>query len=206
MEEYDRMGRMVESLLFLARSDEAVLPLERRSIKVENELAAICEFFDAMAAEREVTLSCSGSAEVMVDPILFRRAVVNLVSNALRYTQAGGTVSLEASEAGESSVQVCVIDTGSGIPPEHLPKLLDRFYQVDFARTRSEEAGAGLGLAIVESIMRRHGGSILVQSELGKGTVVTLRFPAQSGVTGASASIGGPETTAHSLRHLDVQP
>src|SRR6185295_7745221 len=104
MEEYDRMGRMVESLLFLARSDEAVQPLERRSIKVENELAVICEFFDAMAAEREVTVSCTGSADVMVDPILFRRAVVNLVSNALRYTQAGGTVSLEVSESGESSV------------------------------------------------------------------------------------------------------
>jgi two-component system heavy metal sensor histidine kinase CusS len=84
IEEYDRLGRMLESLLFLARSDNADLPLERKHIALGNELAAICEFFDAVAAEKQVALSHMGSGDLMADPMLFRRAVVNLVSNASR--------------------------------------------------------------------------------------------------------------------------
>ena len=77
IEEYDRLGRMLESLLFLARSDNADLPLERKRIALGNELAAICEFFDAVAAEKQVALSYMGSGDLMADPMLFRRAVVN---------------------------------------------------------------------------------------------------------------------------------
>ena len=71
-----------------------------------------------------------------------------------------------------------VVDTGAGIAPEHLSRLFDRFYRVDSARTRSDQVGAGLGLAIVKSIMQRHGGAVSVESALGKGAIVTLRFPA----------------------------
>jgi two-component system heavy metal sensor histidine kinase CusS len=176
MEEYDRLTRLVESLLFIARSDNAAIPLERKSLNAGDELSVLCEFFDAAATEQRVTLTSSGNAELFVDPMLFRRAVVNLVSNALRHTAPGGTVSLETEQL-DGTTLVRVVDNGCGIPAQHIPRLFDRFYRVDLARKRGEQTGAGLGLAIVKSIMTLHGGSVRVESEPERGTAVTLSFP-----------------------------
>jgi two-component system heavy metal sensor histidine kinase CusS len=104
---------------------------------------------------------------------LFERAVGNLVDNALRFTPEGGSIQITIAEhAGKS--EVAVSDNGCGIGPEHLPRVFDRFYRADSSRSMT---GAGLGLALVKSIVDLHGGSASIQSEVGRGTTVTLSFP-----------------------------
>jgi two-component system, OmpR family, heavy metal sensor histidine kinase CusS len=110
-----------------------------------------------------------------LDRSLFQRAVGNLVENALKYTPAGGTVLLKTS-MGDGNVRVEVSDTGKGIPPDQISRVLDRFYRVDTSRSPSS-GGAGLGLSIVKSIMDLHGGTVEIRSEPSKGTTVTLLFP-----------------------------
>jgi two-component system, OmpR family, heavy metal sensor histidine kinase CusS len=113
---------------------------------------------------------------VYADPILFRRAVSNLLSNGLQYTPRGGTVTLSVIQGDDDTIIVRVRDTGIGIAPEHLPKIFDRFYRVDPARSQ-RYPGMGLGLAIVKSIMALHGGTVTVESVPHQGTTMTLRFP-----------------------------
>jgi signal transduction histidine kinase len=110
------------------------------------------------------------------DPVLVRRALSNLLSNALQHTPRGGTITISVTRSDDRHVEVQVKDTGSGIGPEHLPKIFDRFYRADPARYRSPQ-GTGLGLAIVKSIMALHGGSVRIQSRPNEGTTVILRFP-----------------------------
>ena len=177
LEECGRLSRMIDNLLFLARADKAEPQVQKTSFDATKEIAAVVEFFDAMAAERGVSVTIAGSAVVPADVILFRRALSNLLSNALQYTPNGGRVTTQVRSDGEGhAVEVSVSDTGCGIAPEHLPKIFDRFYRVD--RARSQPPGTGLGLAIVKSIMELHGGSVTAQSVVGKGTTFTLRFPA----------------------------
>ena len=140
------------------------------------ELDRIRDFFEVMAEEQGVTLTCQGQAMLAADRILLRRAVSNLVANALRYTPRGGNILLAIAHADEKWAEISVSDTGCGIDPEHLPKLCDRFYRVDHARAHHDE-GTGLGLAIVKSIMELHQGSMDIHSQPGHGTTVTLRFP-----------------------------
>jgi two-component system heavy metal sensor histidine kinase CusS len=149
-------------------------------LRARQELEALREFYEAMAVEHEVAVSCQGHALVHADPILFRRAVSNLLSNALHYTPRGGTVTLAVTPAEDHAIMVRVTDTGVGIAPTHLPKIFDRFYRVDPARAQ-HHPGMGLGLAIVKSIMELHGGTVTVQSVPHHGTTVTLRFPPPAG-------------------------
>ncbi|HEV2393200.1 MAG TPA: ATP-binding protein [Verrucomicrobiae bacterium] len=111
------------------------------------------------------------------DPDLFRRAISNLLANALQHTPRKGTVNISIASVDSATVRVDVRDSGDGIAPQHLPKIFDRFYRVDPSRSRPAR-GTGLGLAIVRSIMQLHGGAASIQSALGRGTVVSLEFPA----------------------------
>lgn len=172
LEECDRLARMIEELLFLARADDPKAALPRVRFDARRELEAVREFYEALAAERHVTVHCEGQAWLVGDPMLFRRAVSNLLGNALRHTPAGGTVRLALRLGEEGAVELSVRDTGTGIAPEHVPRIFDHFYRADGAA-----GGTGLGLAIVQSIVRLHGGTAAVQSALGQGTTVTLRFP-----------------------------
>lgn len=104
-------------------------------------------------------------------------AVANIVSNAVRYTPAGGSIEVQWRWAADGSARFIVRDSGPGIAPEHIPRLTERFYRVDKSRSR-ETGGTGLGLAIVKHIIQRHGGKLRVESELGKGSVFSLEFPA----------------------------
>jgi two-component system heavy metal sensor histidine kinase CusS len=112
--------------------------------------------------------------KVYADPILFRRAVSNLLSNALRYAAKGGEITMEAKGEADGSVTISVKNPGPGISPVHLARIFDRFYRTEPAREKSRR-GAGLGLAIVRTIMRLHGGAVSVASN--EFTVFTLRFP-----------------------------
>jgi len=180
LEEYHRLAELIDSLLFLARAENADLSLQKSWFRVADELAQLLSYHELQATESEVTLSFSGDARLFADSTLFRRAIGNVVSNALKHTPPGGTVTVEVA-ALPDAVKILIKDDGVGIPPEHLPRLFDRFYRVDASRAAAM-AGTGLGLAIVKTIVDLHGGSVTIESELGEGTLVTLVFPVPPGV------------------------
>jgi len=175
LEEYGRLARMIDSMLFLAQADQARAALALTPLDAMAELRAVADFYQAVVDEENITLACEGGARIVADPMLLRRALSNLVSNAVRYTPPGGRITLEAQGSPDGGPILSVVDSGVGIAPEHLPKLGDRFYRVDPARSESA-AGAGLGLAIVKSIMSLHGGQLVIESTPGKGTKASLRF------------------------------
>lgn len=176
LEEYSRLSRMIDSLLFLARAENQAAPIDLAVLDLRQETEAVREFHEAVAEEQQVRIVCAGVGQVRADPILLRRALSNLLSNALRYTPPGGCIEM-VSSASTAGSDVLVRDSGCGIAAEHLPRLFDRFYRVD--KTRSERSeGAGLGLSIVRSIMALHGGAVTIESTPGIGTVVRLHFPA----------------------------
>jgi two-component system heavy metal sensor histidine kinase CusS len=170
MEEYERLTAMTEKLLFLARADAEEAEVKPEELDGRAAIDALWEFYEPYADELGVVLKCDGNGLVRADAVLLRRAVANLIENALRFTPPGKEVTVAVAEGGV----VRITDTGSGIAPEHVPRLFDRFYQVDPAR---REAGTGLGLALVKSIMKLHGGTVTITSELGRGTEATLKFP-----------------------------
>ena len=174
LEEYGRLSRTVEILLFLARAENTGIPLRTVRLDGRAELEAVCSYHEAMAEEKGVRLICEGEGFIDADVQLFKRVISNLLLNALQHTASGGEVRLSPVSADDGSACVSVQDTGCGIEAEYLPKLFDRFYRVDPARSAE---GAGLGLAIVKSIMELHGGSVVIISTPGKGTVVKLHFP-----------------------------
>jgi len=176
LEEYAKLARMIDSLLFLARAESPETHIVCTLFDARKELEVLQDFYDAMAEEHEVAIRCQEQALVYADPLLFRCALSNLLSNALQYTPRGGTVTLSVTQADDYTLIVRVRDTGIGIAPEHLPKIFDRFYRVDPARSQ-RRPGMGLGLALVKSIMALHGGTITVESVPPQGTTITLRFP-----------------------------
>jgi two-component system heavy metal sensor histidine kinase CusS len=179
LEEHGRLARMIDSMLFLAQGDQRRFQLASIPLDGRTELQTVADFYQALAEEQGVELLCEGQSRVVADPLLLRRALSNLLSNALKYTSRGGCVRLRATEGPGSVRTLSVIDSGIGIASEHLPKLGDRFYRVDPSRTDSP-SGAGLGLAIVKSIMTLHAGSLLIESIVGQGTTVSLVFRAHS--------------------------
>lgn len=176
LEEYARLARLIDNMLFLARADgRAASHLTRSSFDARKEIEGVCEFYEALAEDRGVEVCCEGHGAVNADPVLFRQAVSNLLSNALNYTPRSGRVLFRLREH-DRAFEVCVSDSGCGIPPEHLPHIFDRLYRVDSSRSQHPN-GAGLGLAIVKSIMTLHEGAVEAQSTAGQGTSITLRFP-----------------------------
>lgn len=174
IEEYERLARMVENMLFLARADHAKGGLIKQPLDLRNELQRIADYFEGVAEEAQVRLTVEAEGTLEADPILFRRAVNNLVANAVRYTPAGGVIHLAARPLPEG-MTISVTNPGIGIGPEHLSRLFDRFYRVDQARSDSASS-AGLGLAIVQSIMALHGGRAEVDSAPDQATTFRLIF------------------------------
>lgn len=175
VEEGQRLSRMVSSMLFLARADNAGQHLHLERVALANEFRKLVDFYEIAADEQGIRLAACGGGELMVDPMLLRRALSNLLTNALRYTPRGGNVRLSAAREGDAMV-ITVSDDGEGIAPEHLPFLFERFYRADAARSSADSTG--LGLAVVRSIVELHGGSADVASTMGQGSTFTLRFPA----------------------------
>jgi two-component system, OmpR family, heavy metal sensor histidine kinase CusS len=175
LEEYTRLAGMIDSMLFLAQAEQAPAALAAVSLEARGELQAVCDFYHALAEEQGIELACQGQTGITADPMLLRRALSNLLSNALKYTPRGGRVTLSAAEGPGTTRTLSVIDSGIGIASEHLAKLGDRFYRADPSRGAGP-SGAGLGLAIVRSIMTLHGGSLLIDSTIGQGTTASLVF------------------------------
>lgn len=177
-EEYERLARMVENMLFLARADHADFVLNKQHLDAAAELQRIADYFEGLAEDAQVRLAVDASGTLEADPILFRRAVNNLVANAIRYTPPGCVIELAARPTREG-IAITVANPGAGISPQHLPLIFDRFYRVDHARSDSASS-TGLGLAIVQSIMMLHGGRAEVESAPDALTTFRLRFPSSA--------------------------
>jgi two-component system heavy metal sensor histidine kinase CusS len=175
LEEYERLTRVIEGLLFLARTDTRDAGARPVLVNIRQEIDTLVEYFDALAEEKAITVSVSGNALLSVDPVLFRRALTNLLSNAFQYTQPHGKIALSVTTV-NGRVEVAVSDTGVGIEKDELENVVKRFFRSDTARSLHPQ-GTGLGLAIVKSIMDLHSGSVAIESASGKGTTVTLKFP-----------------------------
>jgi len=174
VEEGSRLSRMVASMLFLARADNAEQHIHLEQVALAGEFQKLIEFYEIAADEQGVTLEARADGQLMADPLLLRRALSNLLANALRYTPRGGTIRLLGSVTPDA-VLIAVSDTGSGIDARHLPHLFERFYRADAARSSTDSTG--LGLAVVRSIAELHGGTVDVASSPGQGSTFTLRFP-----------------------------
>ncbi|PHP86330.1 MULTISPECIES: heavy metal sensor histidine kinase [Burkholderia] len=174
IEECERLQRMIENMLFLARTDNATQHLKAAKLDAGGELRRLASYFQALADEAGVRIDVRGEAPVVADATLFRRAVSNLASNALEHAQATSTIELAVSTQGDYAV-VEVTNRGAAIPPEQIERIFERFYRIDSSR-HGAARNAGLGLAIVKSIMELHRGKVEVASRDGR-TTFALYFP-----------------------------
>jgi|SRR5579875_758460 two-component system heavy metal sensor histidine kinase CusS len=181
LEEAVRLSELIGNLLFLARAESPGEHLTREPIEVDQVFQAVHDYFEPAATESSVQLITQRAEGLIIvaDRMLLQRALANLVSNALAHTPSGGKITLRAYRQ-PGAICMEVQDTGIGIPPDALPRVLDRFYRVDRARS-SRSGGTGLGLAIVKGIVTMHGGTIDIRSEVGVGTTVSLLLPIQPG-------------------------
>lgn len=186
LQEVNRMTELVESLLTLARADEGRAPLHQEPVDLRDIMVEAQETGELLAEEAGVKMMVDTPASpviVSVDRSRVRQLILNLITNAVKYTPRGGTIrlTLEGGQA-DGRVLFSIADTGIGIAPGDLPHIFDRFWRADSARTRtSARPGAGLGLAICRWIAEAHGGTIDVQSRPGRGTTFTVRLPRSAG-------------------------
>lgn len=171
----DTMNRLVQDLLFLARSDTGQLGLNLTPITVQDVLEPAAEIVQKPGSATITLNMPDAPVKVCGDLHALIRLFTNLMENALQHTPSGGKVIIDV-ESGEEMVSISVRDTGEGIPPEHLPHVFERFYRADASRTRAS-GGTGLGLAICKSIAEAHHGTISIDSTLGEGTLVKVMLP-----------------------------
>jgi len=176
IEEMERLARMIDSMLFLARAGQDEVVLAREPRDALDELRKIADFFESMAEERGLRLTCAGEGTVLADPALLRRALANLLSNAVRHAAAGSTIALHARQ-GAGTTELSVSNEGAPVAPAHLGHLFERFYRADSARSDAQ-GSTGLGLSIVRAIMDLHGGTAAVHADGGH-IRFTLAFPAR---------------------------
>nr|WP_314489646.1 heavy metal sensor histidine kinase [uncultured Pseudomonas sp.] len=172
LDELQRMAQMVNDMLFLAKADHGLLVPGQQPLRLEDEVDALLEYYAVLAEDAGVHLGREGQAALHGDRQMLRRALSNLLDNALRFTPAGGEIRVTLAPG----VRLCVANTGPGVEPEVLPRLFDRFYRADAARSDGGREHAGLGLAITRSIMQAHGGRIWMESEAGW-THVNIELP-----------------------------
>jgi two-component system, OmpR family, heavy metal sensor histidine kinase CusS len=171
--ECERLSVIVDNLLFLARADAAREQIERTSFDARATTEKVVTFYRTIGEDRHIAIECSGDGQIYGDPVLFSRAISNLMENALRFTPDGGSIDIAIGRHRDYT-EISVKDTGCGIESEHLPRVFDRFYRADASRSSH---GAGLGLALVKSIVDLHGGLAKIDSESGRGTSVVITFP-----------------------------
>lgn len=178
-EELERLSRMISDMLFLAKADNNQVIPSLESVDLAAEVRSLLEYYEILAEEKRLNVSASGRGRVTGDRLMLRRAISNLLSNAVRHTPQEGRIAIRIDDGDPRQVSLTIENSGPAIPPEHLERLFDRFYRADSARNRTTE-GAGLGLAITRSILRAHGGDVSVSSA-DQSTRFRLSIPAQSG-------------------------
>lgn len=179
--EATRMTRLVEDLLFLARSDADSMPLELSTVSIQTLLSGIREPATILAQQHGTALvvDLNGDGDVRADSERIEQALLILVDNAAKYAASDSPIAL-SSTIRSGALEISVQDKGPGIPEEELPLIFERFHWVDKTRSR-KLGGAGLGLAIARSIIEAHGGRIEVESQVGLGTTMTIVLPLEAG-------------------------
>ncbi len=177
LEDGQRLTGLIENLLFLARVENPAHALRVERCEVSEICTGVVAQYETQSRPKGLHLRIAGAATLYADTLLLRQAVGNVVANAVRHAPPGSEIVLAIAGGPASGVEIAVSDQGPGIAPTHLPRLFDRFYQTDPARGHQAAQGSGLGLSIVRSIMELHGGWAAIDSEQGRGTRVTLRFP-----------------------------
>ncbi|UVL96888.1 heavy metal sensor histidine kinase [Pseudomonas siliginis] len=175
LEELERISRIVESILFLARADEAQAVVERQQLSLHDESQRIAEYFEGLAEERRMSFQITGDGIVLADPLLLRRALSNLVANAVRYAYEGTEILIRVLET-HGGARIEVENQGPVLGDETLGKLFDRFYRGDASRHQNSDS-YGLGLAIVVAIMQLHGGHVGVEQPRAGTIRFSLSFP-----------------------------
>ena len=177
LEEFDKLTRMINALLTLARAEAGEIPLEIRSLDLAALTRSLAEQMEPVAASKQVMLGVEGerNIEVAGDAQWLEHALLNLIDNAIKFTPSGGRVHLSVKRE-EGQARLDVRDTGAGIPPEALPHIFERFYRADPSRSK-EVDGAGLGLSLARWIIDQHHGTLQVESTLGRGSCFTVRLP-----------------------------
>jgi signal transduction histidine kinase len=175
-DELQRMTRLVDDLLLLARADTGALPIQREAVELDNVFLDVCRQLQSIEQPVALTIMEVDQVTVIGDGDRLKQLVINLVDNAIKYTPSGGEVFLSLSKF-DSVAEIVVQDNGLGIPPEDLPHIFDRFYRVDKARSR-KMGGSGLGLSIARWIVEAHGGDIRVESQMGQGSAFIVTLPA----------------------------
>jgi heavy metal sensor kinase len=195
--EVNRMTEMVDALLMLARADEGRAPLHLERLDLGEILPEVSETASFLGEQAGVTVEVTAPSQPMVlaaDSSRIRQLIMNLLTNATKYTPKGGNVWIESS-INNSHVTLTVRDTGIGIAPGDLPHIFDRFWRADAARSRTgERPGAGLGLAICKWIAEAHGGTIEVQSRPGRGTTFTVTLPVGTAAENTDKTLTSAET------------
>ena len=176
LEEYERLARMIADMLFLAKADNGLIVPSSEMVDLAMEVRGLFGFYEAFAEEQGVSLVLAGAGVVRGDRLMIRRALSNLLSNAIRHTPRDGSVKVLIDRRKSGETQLTVDNPGEDIEPEHLPRLFDRFYRVDRSRQKASE-GAGLGLAITKSIVEAHKATIQAFSSDGS-TRFAITFPA----------------------------
>ncbi|HEY9776212.1 MAG TPA: HAMP domain-containing sensor histidine kinase [Planktothrix sp.] len=173
----ERLGTLVQDLMLLSKMESPQLQQKKVPIELDKLVAGLLEEFDAVFSGKEITLIHGKlqPATIVGEPESIKRLIMNLLQNALRYTEGGGSVTVNEEVSGRNA-KLTVTDTGVGIPEESLPLIFDRFYRVEKSRTRAA-GGAGLGLSIVKAIVDIHKGKIEVSSKVGTGTTFTILLP-----------------------------
>ncbi len=161
-EELERMARMIADMLLLAKADNGLVLLHRQPVCLTQEVRSLLDYHEWVAEEKGVQLSLTGQAQVQADPDMLRRAINNLLSNAIRHADTGSTVTVALQQTSDG-VSLTVKNSGETIPDELLERVFDRFFRVDPSRQRQPQ-GTGLGLAIAQSIVVAHGGTLGVSS------------------------------------------
>ncbi len=173
-EEYERLARMINNMLFLARTEQVDAAIHRQDIDLAETVEQLGDYFEGVAEEHQMRVVNEASGSLHADPDLLRRALANLIANALRYGATGTEVRVSCERTADNVV-ITVENSGEPIAAEHLPRLFDRFYRCDPSRAQPGDSG-GLGLAIVRSIMQLHGGEVRVTSDASV-TCFSLSFP-----------------------------
>jgi two-component system phosphate regulon sensor histidine kinase PhoR len=175
--EVDALTQMVQELLELSRIESGKVQLQRTTVAVDDFVQQSCERLRAQAERAKVTLRVEAIEElpaINIDVNRMQQVLTNLIHNAIKFTPAGGAITVRTLPESAEKVKVVVADTGVGIAYEDLPRIFERFYKADRARSGG---GAGLGLAIAKHIVQAHGGAIWAQSTPGKGSTFTFTLP-----------------------------
>jgi two-component system OmpR family sensor kinase len=191
-DELMRMTRLVDDLLLLARADTGGLPIQQQPVELDGIFLDVYRQVKSIEKDVRVELKEVDQVCVLGDQDRLKQLILNLVDNAMKYTPPGGKVSLSLAKA-NGIAEIAVADTGIGIPAEDLPRVFDRFYRVDKARSRNM-GGSGLGLSIAYWIAQAHGGNITVSSAVGEGTEFRITLPTISEKTEDGAQQPGAQT------------